>query len=472
MTERNTGHTPHSVHSLLYVEVSGKPRGYKRDLLREQVTDSLQQFLFCPECSGVIREAVQSKGRTVCQACTAGLSGDSDRNVQANVPLLKCRCPLSLEGCGWSGEIGSIREHMDTCLKLLIECSLECGAVLERGGLVEHQREVCPTRKKLCEYCGQNIQAGKENTHTRVCSHNPEGEVACPYKEIGCDTVWLLRKHLERHLTENTLVHHKLILVQFQQQQSSNKQMSELRDRLRSVEQTHSGRSETRGVWRLLLIFAILTVGISALVLYQMENSQRLEKEIIILRNEMERKETHLNSVLASVADLEIRIGQFDQVDLLKQLRTLSERLPPIGKYISERGKILQGVPWTHDWIATEQTIDGPSFYLTGLCKLRLHVKFPQINGRFQPRYFVTRITGDYEEVIGRCHISYIYHLFENLETGIRSTMLGEYKRSDLEVGEQLYIHYFIYEMEFKSTGLVQKDKLTVKVYFDTKENI
>ena len=488
MNEINTARTPHSIASLIYVEINERARGFKQELLSEEVTDKLQQFLFCPECKGIIREAIQSKGRTVCHNCSRDSSGDSDQNVQANVPILKCRCPLYIEGCDWSGELGSVKEHMNICLKLLVECDLRCGVVLERGEVVEHQKNICPTRMKPCEYCGQNIQAIKENKHTKVCLHHPESEVACPYKEVGCDTEGVLRKHIERHLAECTIVHHKLILAQFQQQQSRDKQATELnvllRDRMQAMEQTLVRRKDRSiSVWTLLFIFAILAAGISVLVWYQVENSERLEREIVKLGNELRRKDLEVETIIkasetetktkldlmrTSVAELESRLKQMEQMDLLKQLQTLSERLPPISRYFTERGKILEGVEWTHAWADTERIIAGPKFYLKGLCKLRLHAKFSRINGKFQPRYYVTRIIGDYEELVGRCHISYTYHFYENLETGTNTTMLGEYKSSDLEIDRLLYVHYFLYEIKFKRTRLIQNDQLTVKVYFDT----
>ena len=489
MAERNTAHTPHSIPWLIYVEINGKAKGFKQALLREEVTGTLKQFLICPECKGIIREAIQYKGRTVCQACTTGSPGDSDQNVQASVPLLKCRCPLYQRGCDWSGELGAIKEHMDTCLKLLVECNLKCGVIMERGAVEEHQRETCPIRMMPYEYCGQNIQASKENKHTRVCLHHPEGEIACPYKEIGCDTIGLLRKHLERHLKENLIGHHKLILAQFQQQQRGT---VELRDRVHAmqthrVQDTSAGRrNRSVSVGILLFLFTVLTAGISVLVWYQVENNQRLERVILKLGNDMKRKELEVRTIietfanetksrfdlmLASVEDVEVRFEQSKHIDLLEQLQTVTNRLPPISRYIRERDKILQGVGWTHVWMEEEHRIDGPNFYLTGLCRLQLHVKFSQTNGRFQPRYFVTRVIGDYDEVVESCHISYFYHFYENLETGTKSTMLGEYKGSDLGTGDLLYIHYFYYEIEFKHTGLIQKDMLTVKVYFDTEEN-
>ena len=68
-----------------------------------------------------------------------------------------CRCPLSEEGCNWTGSLEDVTEHMSVC---------------ERSS----------------------------------------GDVECPYKVIGCKQNRLMRGELDRHLKECQILHQQLLL--------------------------------------------------------------------------------------------------------------------------------------------------------------------------------------------------------------------------------------------------------------------
>ena len=269
--------TPHSISSLLYVEIDGKARGYREDLVKEEFTEIYRQFLVCPECKGLIREAVRSKGKTVCQSCSTGIASDIDKNVQDSVSKLKCRCPLSDEGCTWSGVLGAVREHLDSCVMLLIGCPAKCGVVLQRGDVVGHQMRSCSLRLKQCDFCKQQVRSNSENNHAKECRNHPENVVACPYKEIGCMcTLEILRKNLDKHLKENLVTHQELLLTQLSSLRVKNTQLAQVNEELRNKLTVSNS-----GVWIILL--AVLAVGVAMLVTHQIEYNSKFEKDIFKL---------------------------------------------------------------------------------------------------------------------------------------------------------------------------------------------
>ena len=129
--------------------------------------------------------------------------------VEDKVASLNARCPLSGEGCGWEGKLREIEQHMEKCQKVRVECQLECGNVLERDSIEQHNREICPLRIKRCDYCNEEVQAKEENRHKGQCQYNPDTEVPCPYKELGCEAI-VLRKNMNTHITENITIHHRV----------------------------------------------------------------------------------------------------------------------------------------------------------------------------------------------------------------------------------------------------------------------
>ena len=69
----------------------------------------------------------------------------------------KCRCPLSEEGCDWTGSLEDVTEHMNVCPRSLID-------------------------------------------------------VECPYKVIGCDIGLIAKREIDEHLKECQILHQQLLL--------------------------------------------------------------------------------------------------------------------------------------------------------------------------------------------------------------------------------------------------------------------
>ena len=65
------------------------------------------------------------------------------------------------------------------------------------------------------------------------CQYNPDTEVPCPYKELGCEAI-VLRKNMNTHITENMTNHHTLMLYQLNQLRNRNKQQERVNEQQRN----------------------------------------------------------------------------------------------------------------------------------------------------------------------------------------------------------------------------------------------
>ena len=210
MAERNP-RIPHSIESLLFVNRNGKYCGYKLELISDNISADLREFLICAECEGISRRPRNCGGNTVCEVCVPGHSmGDINKRVGNTVASLNVKCPLSGEGCIWKGKLGGIEEHLEECLKVGVEYQLGCDIPIERGPNEQDNREVRQLKMKRCDYCNQDVQANEENRHKGKCQRHPDTEVPCPYKELGCEAI-MLRKNRAIHITENMTSHNKLM---------------------------------------------------------------------------------------------------------------------------------------------------------------------------------------------------------------------------------------------------------------------
>ena len=217
--------TPHSVPELIYVKLNSNYRGYKQELIRDEIPEGARQFLVCPKCSGIIREPRHYKEETVCQYCTTGPLGNVDQKVQSNVVELKCVCPLSNRGCNWCGNISSLHQHVEGCDKLLVPCPLKCDFVLQICEIEQHTENRCRMRRIECEYCGERVEARRQNEHLKNCKKYPLSEVACPFTKIGCEKQGIILKNLEQHQRENMVTHQHLMLTEYSQYKASSEEM-------------------------------------------------------------------------------------------------------------------------------------------------------------------------------------------------------------------------------------------------------
>ena len=234
-----------SIVSLCRVEVENRVGGYRKDLLIENLSERDELFLVCSRCSGLLKEACTvGSGEQVCVDCIKH-DEQSLPNIQVRntVIKLKCRCPLSQNGCEWSDELRHCEEHLETCQLMLVKCQLGCEVVVTRAEEKSHLNETCVLRTVKCEHCGIVCVVGEINEHSGVCpqvvvecdlgcgeqvkrehlgkhstSECEEGIVPCPFEKYGCDFGEVTRREMKSHLQERKESHTEMRLDSMEDQ--------------------------------------------------------------------------------------------------------------------------------------------------------------------------------------------------------------------------------------------------------------
>ena len=128
--------------------------------------------LECPVCLMTFRDphVISCCGNEFCQLCIERVQRDGKpcplcnelnfttflhKKLVREVNGLVVRCPQKELGCGWEGELGQVEQHLNPgaglssssgCGYVMVECSFQCGAHLQRRMVGEHEMESCPKR--------------------------------------------------------------------------------------------------------------------------------------------------------------------------------------------------------------------------------------------------------------------------------------------------------------------------------------
>ena len=233
-----------SIDDLLFVQTviqgNAKYRGYRRDYLARNLSEMEECFVICKVCSGIMREASIYRGETTCLLCSTTYKRNAVNSVQNSVAKLEIKCPV-LRDCEWKGNIPEAENHLRDCNIFLIKC-IKCAQILPRREAGNHNDELCPMRKILCNYgcyksgfakdlekhekhcskfpvlcqnvCGAEFARSFTSEHISVCELE---EVACPFAEYGCKAKVMLRSDLLAHKKENLVEHTDLSLSRIKQ---------------------------------------------------------------------------------------------------------------------------------------------------------------------------------------------------------------------------------------------------------------
>ena len=518
MAERNP-RIAHSIESLLFVNRNGKYCGYKQELISENIGAEWKEFLICAECEGISRRARQGGGNTVCEMCVpeerivpevllvdinpipVQYYGDIDKRVENKVASLNARCPLSGEGCSWEGKLKEIEKHMEECEKVRVECQLECGNVLERESVEQHNREICPLRIIQCIYCNQEMQAKEENPHLGQCQYNPNTEVPCPYKELGCEAI-VLRKNMNTHITVNITDHHTLMVYQLNQLRNRNKQLERVNEEQRDMnEEQRDTNQQLERVYRRQrnknqqqeqvyqeqrnMITTIETSATNRERKHAMERKKENERNWIIgiitmvtvtvsiiiaatigitvavalannIKTNSEQIASNLNQTKFNSSETEQLIESHFQL-----IESLLSNTSYIYKFIEERGKALLGIEWIYNLTETGN-LYGLTFYL-GQCKLRLTAVAEATNKpnyEMFIEYRVERVEGKYNDSVVSCAIIYTYTTLWYLGDTQPEDTYSYNWNTDLSVGGSMPISQNFWKYA--------EGKGIVRFYFDT----
>ena len=141
--------------------------GYDYDFV-----DAPPKSLECPVCLLTLRDphVISCCGNEFCQLCIQRVQRDGKPCPLCNEPnfttllhkklvrevnALVVRCPHKELGCDWEGELGQLEQHLNPgagppssrgCGYVMVECSYQCGARLQRQMVREHEMEICPKR--------------------------------------------------------------------------------------------------------------------------------------------------------------------------------------------------------------------------------------------------------------------------------------------------------------------------------------
>ena len=187
----------------------------------------------------------------------------------------KIYCSHEEKGCEWVGELGALKEHLDSnegCAYVKVQCTnkaykcrsyrnysrVTCEASMERRHFTYHQRNLCVYRQYTCEYCGytdtydaivgsgqirnRRSNISSPNNHFSECGNYPLdcpnecGEknikrkdmkahqdscplepLDCPFQAVGCSADKRLRRDMDSHCQEN-MQEHLLLVVQSHQE--------------------------------------------------------------------------------------------------------------------------------------------------------------------------------------------------------------------------------------------------------------
>ena len=89
---------------------------YKRQILKSETSNLEEQLITCPKCQGIMVDAVVYDGKTTCMECCENkFEGTPAEILRQNIGKMEGKCPFSDQGCGWTGEILLINEHLEEC---------------------------------------------------------------------------------------------------------------------------------------------------------------------------------------------------------------------------------------------------------------------------------------------------------------------------------------------------------------------
>ena len=338
------------------------------------------------------------------------------------------------------------------------------------------------------------MQANEENPHIGQCQYNPDTEVPCPYKVLGCEAI-VLRKNMNTHITENMTNHHTLMLYQLNQLRNRNDQLEkvnelqknkneEQRDRITAIEtsatkkerehtkerkELAAQKNKTRRRWRVWVILALVAIGIGVILaaiigiavaasqgINTKVNSEQIASNSEPIKSNSAKIAVNSKQILSISAKIAVNSHQTESN--LQLIESLLSNAGYIYEYIGARRKALLGIEWIYNLTKTG-TFYGPTFYL-GQCKLRLKAVVTSSWTAKRARYYVERLKGEYDDTIDNCRITYSYASYWYLGATQPKYTYPYNLNTELKVGGFRTIGY----KYWRNTN----PKVVVRAYFDT----
>ena len=214
-------------------------KGVEYEFVGAQVR--LLEELRCPICMELVKESVSTscdhlfcgnciKGQPTCPTCRKRFTTTPDRGSVRIVKAFKVKCPNSVEGCKWQGDLGDVEEHLEEkCQHQKVKCPNGCGRKVDRKHLRRHTQGDCTHRPHKCPHCDRKgvykdvttvhyttcgdfplscpARCGKKikrrNMESHLSTECPEEYISCKYVMFGCDTA-VRRGEKETHFSDDT----------------------------------------------------------------------------------------------------------------------------------------------------------------------------------------------------------------------------------------------------------------------------
>ena len=178
---------------------------------------------FCESC---LNKWFTRQGKESCPHCRAegeGFRHVINKGVGSEINQLKVKCSNHGhgEGCQWTGELGTLKQHLESdkgCDFVMVKCPNKCidlllkTTIMRRRDLANHLLRFCYLRPYQCEFCGQqdtyeaitgdgsgvSIRQSEDDYfgHQAKC---PEAPLTCPNK---CGMKKIKRKDMDRHRSQ------------------------------------------------------------------------------------------------------------------------------------------------------------------------------------------------------------------------------------------------------------------------------
>ena len=156
----------------------------------------------------------------------SSLELSSDPVTKAKILQSTVFCIHREEGCRWSGALGRLKGHLNTCQKDAVNCANQCGAKVARVNMEDHMMFTCSQRLVNCAFCKQPYASAVVEEHQRLCGFEPlYCENKCGQKVArnrlkahqvnNCSKRLVNCKYCSRAFTADTLQGHQILCPKF-----------------------------------------------------------------------------------------------------------------------------------------------------------------------------------------------------------------------------------------------------------------
>ena len=180
------------------------------NVLKDPVLCPRNQHCFCRGC---ISKHLENFRR--CPTCADELTEETltepPRMVKDYLNELNIRCVYHDRGCEEIVQLQHLDQHEDSCGFTPAVCrNLDCGAILNKRDLINHESELCEYRKLKCHSCGEMTKtlADMEKRTTRIETNQTNGQKKMETNLVNLDTKFTnLVKNMETYMknTDTTI---------------------------------------------------------------------------------------------------------------------------------------------------------------------------------------------------------------------------------------------------------------------------